>query len=204
MWVSIESESLRCFHVAPRWTEDNSTLNKASVSSPPATTLWNDWRTSESVCAHSARIAVHDTFSRSVSLSGFHGSPVSRCRISVIILATYLHVDSRGIDWGKEVGEVNPREHVVLTKPDWKHAGNPWSWQFYGRVGREIPDTSRFSPQRSGDQSGTRTGACPQNLTFIIGRCRNQTTSSFLRSPVSEGLRLWSQEKVDFSLVVWE
>lgn len=35
MWTFIKSESLRCFHVAPCWTENNSTLNKASFSFSP-------------------------------------------------------------------------------------------------------------------------------------------------------------------------
>jgi len=48
--------------------------------------------------------------------------------LSVSSSLQHLHLDTRVIDWDKEVVDVSPHEHVVLTKPDKR----PWVLKLCG------------------------------------------------------------------------
>lgn len=180
MWISVKSESLWCFHVACGWMEDNLTSNKASLSFPcdDCVKRLTYFRIAPRLLGtHS--LSWH-AFSCSSSLSGFHGSAAIHHLIFVIIFATYLHADIQGIDWRKDVEEVSPHEHVVLTKPDKPLRRIPVFESFTAGWDVKYHIWARFSPQRPWDQGknlGNQNGSVSskscqlQNSWLLPGFC---------------------------------
>lgn len=187
MRISIKSESLWCFHVASGWMGNNLTSNKASLSFPcddcvkGLTYFRNGPRL---LGTHS--LSWH-TFSCSPSLSGFHGSAAINHLIFVIIFATYLHADSQGIDWRKDVEEVSPHEHVVLTKPDKTLQRILIFESFTAGWDVKYHRWARFSPQRPWDQG--------KNLG-------NQNGSVSSKSKCHNGMLLQTADYIQISMYI--